>query len=177
VDVADYLKFYDLEKYLFEEVGPRFRSTGRLNPIDLFVIFIWKANRAKTKVRDKLKRIAGGDFRSATEQVATALFGNKSRKERLAVLMRDFELGLPMATAILAVLYPEEFTVYDYRVCKMLGQTRKDWRFSDACWSAYEEYIEAVRASTSSKLSLRNKDRALWAKSFWLDAQDAVESA
>ena len=45
--MTDYLKYYDLEHYLLEEAGPRFRSSGAIEPIDLFMIFIWKANRAK----------------------------------------------------------------------------------------------------------------------------------
>ena len=35
-DVTDFIKFYDLERYLFNEVGPRFRSSGVIEPVDLF---------------------------------------------------------------------------------------------------------------------------------------------
>jgi hypothetical protein len=41
------------------------------------------------------------------------------------ILMRDWGLRLPMASAILTVLFPEEFTVYDQRVCGSLSVSRK----------------------------------------------------
>ena len=54
-DATDYRKFYNLEEYLLGEVGPRFRTSGIIRPIDMFMIFIWKANRAKTKYKDNSK--------------------------------------------------------------------------------------------------------------------------
>jgi hypothetical protein len=95
----DYRKFSDLGRYLFEEVGPRFRSSGVIEPVDLFMIFIWKANRAKTKTRDKLKKLASGSFAIATGRIAAALSATEDRKERLGILMRDWELRGPMASA------------------------------------------------------------------------------
>ena len=67
----DYGKFYYLERYLLEEVGPRFRSSGILEPIDLFMIFIWKANRAKTRVRDNLKNRAKGSSLMQRQKLQT----------------------------------------------------------------------------------------------------------
>jgi hypothetical protein len=167
----DYRKFSDLERYLFEEVGPRFRSSDVIEPVDLFMIFIWKANRAKTKTRDKLKKLADGSFAVATGRIAAALSASEDRKERLGILMRDWELRLPMASAILTVLYPEEFTVYDWRVCKMLSFPYKESRFSERRWLEYESYKGAVLKSTPSGLSLRDSDRFLWGKSLREDAQ------
>jgi hypothetical protein len=80
-NMTDYLKYYDLEHYLLEEVGPRFRSSGAIEPIDLFMILIWKANRAKTKIRDKLKKQANGNFSDAVGQIAAALSNTNSASE------------------------------------------------------------------------------------------------
>jgi hypothetical protein len=167
----DYLKFYHLERYLLEEVGPRFRSSGTIDPVDLFMIFVWKANRAKTKVRDNLKNRANGSFSDAAFEIARALFSAEDQKERLKILMHDWGLRLPMASAILTILYPEDFTVYDVRVCNMLQIDCKDFSFSDKCWQEYEKYKNAVCKNTPSKLNLRDKDRWLWGKSFWEDAK------
>jgi hypothetical protein len=87
--VMDYVKFYHLERYLFEEVGPKFRSLGTIDPVDLFMIFIWKSNRAKTRVRDNLKRRANGSFSKAASKIASALSTAKDQKERLRILMHD----------------------------------------------------------------------------------------
>jgi len=53
----DYKKFYNLEEYLFQDVGPRFRKTDTLSVEDFFCIVIWKANRAKTKLRKNYLKI------------------------------------------------------------------------------------------------------------------------
>jgi hypothetical protein len=167
----DYVKFYHLERYLLEEVGPRFRSSGTIDPVDMFMIFVWKANRAKTRVRDNLKNRTNGSFSNAVLEIARALSAAKNQKERLGILMRDWGLRLPMASAILTILYPGDFTVYDVRVCKMLQIACKDLPFSDNCWQEYENYKNALCKSTPSDLSLRDKDRFLWGKSFWEDAK------
>jgi hypothetical protein len=166
----NYVKFYHLERYLFDEVGPRFRSSGTIDPVDLFMIFVWKSNRAKTRVRDNLKNRANGSFTDAASKIASALSRAKDQKERLGVLMRDWGLRLPMASAILTVLYPDDFTVYDVRVCSMLQIACKDMPFSDRCWEEYDSYKSALCKNTPPELSLRDKDRYLWGKSFWEDA-------
>jgi hypothetical protein len=72
-----------------------------------------------------------------------------------------------MASAILTVLYPDDFTVYDYRLCEQLGDfynlaTRSN--FEDV-WSGYETLLDRIRAATPDGLSLRDRDRYLWGKS------------
>lgn len=168
----DYLNFYDLEEYLFSDVGPRFRKTGAIEPVDFFMIFIWKSNRAKTKIRDRLKNRAG-TFEKATAQIAALLAAAKGNKERLRILMQDWGLKLPMASAVLTVLYDNEFTVYDIRVCNQLRfEYRPDREFSDLLWLDYQNYQEAVIKGTPDDLqSLRDRDRYLWGRSLRLDAE------
>ncbi len=50
----DYLKYYDLERYLFEDVSKRFRKQGSMSAFDFFSIVVWKANRAKSQIARKL---------------------------------------------------------------------------------------------------------------------------
>jgi len=53
-------KYADLERYIFEEVSPRFESTQRISAFDFFCIVIWKANRAKSRVAARLLAPAHG---------------------------------------------------------------------------------------------------------------------
>ena len=115
--MIDFLEIYNLEKYLLDDVGPRFRHTARIDPTDFFMIAIWKSNRVKTTIRDKLKKRVDGDFSVAVAKISEQLSSSKTSKDRLGILMRDWGLRLPMASAILTILYPHEFTVYDRRVC------------------------------------------------------------
>ena len=165
----DYAKIYDLESYLFSEVGPRFARTGELRPADFYMIVIWKANRAKTKVRDRLNRKAGG-FSGSVTKIALALHVATSSMERLKIMMHDWCFALPMATAILTVLYPDDFSVYDVRVC---GQLKGEFeklayrQFSSRLWNDYQTFLRAVDAAVSDGRSLRDKDRFLWGRSFY----------
>jgi hypothetical protein len=167
----DYLKLYDKEKYLFEVVQPAFARDNKLTAFDFFYIIIWKANRAKSKValrlltKDKLSRrdldVIVGDL---TDSLAKA----NSDKERMRILFEEWEFQLPMASAILTVLWPRNFTVYDIRVCNELGNhhsVQNKTRFEDL-WAGYTAYLEDVRKKEPSILTLRGKDMVLWAKSF-----------
>jgi hypothetical protein len=51
---VDYLRFQDFESYLFEDVHRRFQEDGSIGAFDFFAIVIWKANRAKSKVAQRL---------------------------------------------------------------------------------------------------------------------------
>ena len=70
------------------------------------------------------------------------------------------------ASAILTVCYPDEFTVYDIRVCGMLGGYRglEAVKF-ERMWEGYQEFMGAVKRKAPAGLSLRDKDRWLWGKS------------
>lgn len=77
-----------------------------------------------------------------------------------------------MASAILTVLWPDEFTVYDSRVCGQLRDLGAP-DFSNLAhttvdgkrWAGYQEFVLAVKANAPAELSLRDKDRWLWARS------------
>jgi hypothetical protein len=165
MDEADYLKLYDDEWYLLD-VGRRFRVSRKIDAPDFYMLLIWKANRAKNRHRDRLKSKAGGKFKDAVEKIASELHASTERKHRLQILMRNWEFALPTATAILTILYPEDFTVYDYRVCDEVGQRYTPWlSFSEKLWGKYEQFQNAVISNTPGDLSLRDKDRFLIARS------------
>lgn len=168
--MVDLLRFYALETYLFEDVRSRFGLEGSLGAFDFFAIVMWKANRAKSIIAKLLRRMDPGK-RIALEPIVRDLTGSLRRasddKERMRVLVQKWGFRLPMATAILSVLWPKEFTVYDVRVCQELKGFERLTnlvRF-DRVWTGYCEYREAVQASVRTTMSIRDKDRFLWASS------------
>jgi hypothetical protein len=171
--MVDYVKLTDLERYLFEDVGGKFRDSGKLKPLDLFLILHWKSRRAKIRNRDKLKK-KSGSFEKATKQIATSLQSANSDEERLRALMERWGLRLPTASAILTVLYPEDFTIYDARVRRQLGLGRMRETYSQRTWndmwSRYLRFKDTVMKETPPHLCLRDKDRYLWGKSLYEDA-------
>lgn len=164
----DSLRYYDQEAYLFEDVHKRFQADGVLSAFDFFSIVIWKANRAKSKVAHRLLKMAEAeDLDGAVRQLSGSLFKAETPKERLRILLKDWGFLLPMSSAVLSVLWPDDFTVYDIRVCDELGDFHRlgNWSLFDKIWSTYEKYCQAVQAAGPEGLSLRGKDRFLWARS------------
>ena len=121
----------------------------------------------------------GGTFASAVEQIASSLREASDSKRRLEVLMGNrWEFRLPTATAVLTVLFPNDFTVYDARVCGVLKRFSElaNMPFSDDLWASYLDFKKAVESSAPMAFSLRDKDRHLWGKSFFDEVTDAVKN-
>jgi hypothetical protein len=167
--MPDYIKFYNLEQYLFGEVKKRFHDTGDISPLDFLLILHWKSARARTKAIDRLKKIVGGDFDRATKEIALSLYRAPDSKKRLELLMNKWQFRLPTATAILTVLYPDEFTIYDVRVREVIGFDPIKEVFSETSWPQtwddYNKFKKCVIQAAPANLSLRDKDRHLWGKS------------
>ncbi|MCL4796467.1 MAG: hypothetical protein KJZ84_18025 [Bryobacteraceae bacterium] len=158
----DYVKYYHLEDYLFTDVTAAFRTRGFLTPEEFFSIVIWKANRAKTAVKRRLLTHEM-PLRAAVKSLTRSIAKSDNDHDRLSILTEAWGFRLPMASAILTVLYPDRFTVYDFRACGELGlddfsghRDQIDKYFSD-----FLPKVIAVRGPTS----LRDKDRHLWGKS------------
>jgi hypothetical protein len=167
----DFLRYYDLETYLFEDVASKFKKYGKLDAFDLFSIIIWKAERAKSKLAKRLVAKAG-NLERAAEQFTTALSRANTPMQRLIIARDEWGFYLPMASAILSVLWPADFTVFDYRACEQLvSLAAADFSRIDnisstmRLWPEYQKYCEAVKSAVPQYGSLRDKDRFLWGRS------------
>jgi len=163
----DYLKYYLLEDYISGEVRNNFNKRGYLLPDEFFCIVIWKANRAKTRIKNRL--LKNGNLQKAVKDLTGAFYSTKKIEDKLKVLT-DAGFMLPMATAILTILYPKDFSVYDVRVreeLKLQAIYSNDKYFS--------EFLPRVKDfAKKQKLSLRDADRYLWGKSFHEDLQKLI---
>ena len=182
--MQDYLQFYlsNLEPYLFDTVHGKFHKDQFLSAFDFFCIIIWKAERAKTKIAYKLLRYSNRKYKTLDEAVKDLTKGiaeQGSRKERLRYIVKKWKFPLPTASAILTVLYPDQFTVYDQRVAGILGgkhpKLKNKVNFENM-WRGYEEYIKAVKGKSPVGYSLRDKDRHLWGEAFYRQLQEDIES-
>ena len=165
---------YDLEAYLFKTVATRFDQTRTSTPFDFFAIVTWKSNRTKTKIVKGLAE-AGKTVESLMRNVHDAA----SHEARVETLLQVFGIGLPMASAILTVCYPDELTVLDYRAWKILRkQNVPDLpRREPRTITEYLQYCTVCRSFAAEVgLSLRNLDRALWAASWEQDLYDLIRT-
>lgn len=109
------------------------------------------------------------DLEAGIKELTEKIYHAKSDKDKARVLLEEYEFRLPMSSAILGILYPENFTVYDIRVCETLTSFSNLDNLSDfeKKWLGYETYIQAVKNYGPDNFSLRDKDRLLWGKSFY----------
>src|SRR5262245_38348898 len=174
----DFRAYYDLESYLFGTVSQRFADTKTLSAFDFFCIVIWKANRAKSRIARRLLTHKNyPDFDTAVRALLAQIATVPHPKDKLYVLFEIWGFELPTASAILTVLYPEEFSVYDYRVCYSLGDFHKLTNKSryESVWDGYVSYLAAVKRRTPDGLTLRDKDRWLWGESFCRDLEQDLQ--
>jgi hypothetical protein len=167
--VTDYLRYFDREHYLFEDVHQRFQKEHSLGAFDFFSIVIWKANRAKSKIARRLlttDRKSKRDLNARCRVLTRSIYAAPDHKERLRILIKEWGFALPMASAILAVCYPDDFALYDYRVRDQIeGLPKLNAGNFDKLWDGYQQYVANVSKLAPSDLSLRDKDRYLYGKS------------
>lgn len=175
----DYTKYYELESYLFDEVRENFEKNHHLTAEEFFCIIIWKANRAKSKIAQKFDK--DSDLNEAIKKLTESIHKAEGEKEKLRVLLEgEYKFLLPTASAILSVLYPNKFSVYDIRVCDMLKEKHHhdefhkmcNWKFENL-WPKYEDYLKAVK-KLSGKSNYREADKYLWGKSFYNQLESDV---
>lgn len=155
---------YRLEEYLFEKVSRRFVEDQTLTPYDFFAIVTWKSNRSKTKIKVGLATAC-----KSVEELMREVSQAATPEAKVQTLLDISGIGVAIASALLAVCYPEQFTVLDYRVWASLKaeavEPMPPHYPQDA--AAYVQYCKACsHLANGASLSLRNLDRALWAKSW-----------
>ena len=158
------LALYDLEGYLLGTVSQRFQTYATLSAHDFFAIVIWKSNRCKGRVKRGLQ-CTGTTPGELMRRVAAA----PTNEERVSILTAITGIGLALASAILTVCYPDEFTVLDYRAWETLATLGAEGLPSRYPYDAREcvAYCSACRSlAQSMEISLRDLDRALWARSW-----------
>lgn len=170
------LKLYNIENYILTDVKDFFLKNGYLNTFDFFCIIIWKANRAKSKIANRLLKY-NSNLDESVKDLTSKIYIANTEKQKLNILLVEFGFRLPIASAILSLLYPEKFTVFDIRVCDTFPEYKgiDNLKFENL-WVKYYQYIESVRKYGELEISLRDKDRLLWGKSFQEQLENNIKS-
>ncbi len=163
-NLEEYLKYYFLENYLFTDVNKNFQKNGYLASEEFFAIVIWKSNRAKTNVRRGIEK-----SKKTIREITSEVFRATTPEQKLNILTSIPSIGIPMASAILTVCYPDDFTVADYRACAALKNFGEEIIGNPTTRTAtYFEYLEKCKKLAHKyNFSLRNFDRILWAQDFY----------
>jgi hypothetical protein len=150
-------KEHELERAAFD-AGESIRN-GDYTLANLEAIVRWKSERA-------VHYLIGNSNEKIRRVLAVAAAPDSSTDTAVTVLLELHGVDLAVASAILAAIYPERYTVLDYRALEALGHARHDVRF-------YEEYLSFCKRLAESNIvtpqnelpaptPLRALERALW---------------
>lgn len=176
LDLNKYAKYYALEEYLFETVSKNFKINGFLSEEEFFSIIIWKSNRSKTKVLKGVQKTG-----KTVKEITGYIQEIPSNVERLEYLSKIGGIQIPIASAILTVCFPDEFTVADYRALFSIKEIFKG-RVIDIShnrWTTkrYFEYLTLCKEimEYNGITTLRDTDKSLWGYSFYKDLQRLIK--
>ncbi len=165
VKLKNYLPLYPGDDYikdeLFTVVGPRVRRRGYATVRDLVEMGRWKFRGLWPKKHiAELKTNNGQVIRTVTGIALT--LRDRQAIELLTVLNG---VGVPMASTILTMVFPNKFAVIDVRAWAALytlGLVRQDKRtFTAADYALYMRIVR--RLARKNHISPRQVDMALWA--------------
>jgi len=150
-------KEQQLEKAAFE-AGEAIRN-GEYTLANLEAIVRWKSERA-------VQYVIANSSEKVKRALTVAAAPESSINQAVKALFELHGVDLPVASAILAAIFPERYTVLDFRSLEALGHARHDVQF-------YEEYLTFCKRLADSEVvkpqgdlpaptPLRALDRALW---------------
>lgn len=145
---------YDVDADFWFDVAGRCILNKVYSRKNFETIFAWKTkNRGKSRIQNNdderiesvLRKVveSNGEPPSASIEALTSLSG----------------VGVPVASAVMAAIFPERFTVIDFRALDALGANE----YSTTSIEEYLKYTSYCKNLAAEwHLSLRDLDRALW---------------
>jgi hypothetical protein len=134
------------------------RERGYLTRSELEQVCHWKSPRALPLIQSNTVYIV----RSATKRA----LATKSERERLAALRELRGVSVPMASAILMLLYPKRYGVIDIRVWQLLykiGTVTKNPKGIGFSFSNWYQFLMIIRYFASEfGVTARDVERALF---------------
>ncbi|MBI2140295.1 hypothetical protein HYU14_05195 [Candidatus Woesearchaeota archaeon] len=154
--ILKYSKLYDIENLLFEEIGPIARKRGYLKYDEFIKICMWKTPRPK--------RLYQRNGPKKVEMQTKLAFSNPNEVGKIRCLTELWGVYIPVASAILTVVFPEKYGIIDTKsinslkelgICTDIGKnSRKDWL----------KYLNVIRKiAKRNELNVRIVDQFLFA--------------
>lgn len=134
------------------------RRRGYLTHGELTAVCRWKSPRAIHRIR--------ANARHRVRATTRAALSTRSESRRLEALLELDGVSVPMASAVLMLLYPRRYGVIDIRVWQLLNRVRavrgnaKGTHFTLSNWL---DFLSVVRGlSTALRVSARAVERTLF---------------
>jgi hypothetical protein len=150
-------KEHELEKAAFE-AGDAIRN-GDYSLSNLEAIVRWKSERA-------VQVLIGNSNEKIRRALALAASPESSTEIAVNALTELHGIDIVLASAVLSAIFPERYTVLDFRTLEALGHARHDVRFYEEylafCKRLAESNIVTPQSELPAPTPLRTIDRALW---------------
>ncbi len=145
------IKAYDAAQDAPALAAGRLIRAGDTNRDHVETIFEWK-----TRGRGGIRFLHNTD--AEITDVLTLAMQAKTERAAIAVLTGLNGVLIPIASAILTAIFPERYTVIDFRSLEALGISRAVYSLN-----FYLGYLAKCRElAAASQVTLLNLDRALW---------------
>ena len=154
IDLNKYLKLYSLEDYLFDILGPQIKKRGYIKFDEFYRICMWKSSRQKPNYIKNKKVV---------EKITKKAFLEKDEKEKINILCSMKGVGIPTASAILTIVFPNKYAIIDIRCMEILLKLKllKSKNISINTWI---DYLSVTRfLAKENNTTPRNIDKALFA--------------
>ena len=126
---------------------------------NLEAIVRWKSERA-------VQFLIGNSSEKIRRVLAVATAPEATTETAMMALLELKGVDLPVASAILSAIYPERYTVLDFRALEALGHARHDVHFYEEylafCKRLAESNIVQAQSDMPAPTPLRTLERALW---------------
>ena len=154
IDFKKYVMLYSLEDYLFSVVGPQIKKRGYINFDDFYKIAMWKSARQKPNYLQNKNNI---------ESISKDAFLIKGELEKMDKLCSLKGVGIPTASAILTIVYPENYAVIDVRCIEMLQELGYSIKktITPNNWLIYLDIVRKI--AKENNITSRDVDKALFA--------------
>ncbi len=150
-------KEHELERAAFE-AGEAIRN-GDYTLTNLEAIVRWKSERV-------VQYLIGNSDEEIRRVLAVAASPESSTEAAVKALLELRGVDIQVASAVLAAIFPERYTVLDFRALEALGHARHDVHFYqeylDFCKRLAESNIVRPQGGLPAPTPLRTLDRALW---------------
>ena len=181
-ELKSYLKYYNLEDYLFDDIHNNFIKNKCLDDYEFFAIVCWKRKATAIKVAKRWNGEWNKD-RLSIQDITSKVYLEPDDMKKMEILKNINQVGVAIASAILTVCYPEKFTIIDYRALNSLRKKEKkkceneklpqkaenfkieDYiNYNNICKEVWNKYCP----------SLRDFDRCLWTMD-WCDGEKGLK--
>lgn len=154
--VYEYIELYNEEKVLFGKIGPLVKERGFLEFREFYKICMWKSSRQKKKYIENSESV---------EKVSRKAFFEKDEIKKIKILCEGLKgVGIPTASAILSVVWPERYAVIDVRCLDMLNEIADTGIKKSMSYKNWLNYLMKMRElSREHNITPRQLDMALFA--------------